>query len=41
MQRLCSITALILFTLFCASAQAPAPTVRSSGEIERKVDSYP
>jgi beta-glucosidase len=41
MRKLCSIVALSLFvsTVFSASAQAPAPSLRSSGEVERRVDS--
>ena len=39
MQRLCSIAALIISTVYSASAQDPAPFPRSSAEIERRVDS--
>ena len=39
MQRLCSFVAVIIFTILIASAQAPAPSLRSSVEIERRVDS--
>src|SRR6266852_5140218 len=39
MQRLCSITALIISTVFSVSAQDPAPFPKSSAEIERRVDS--
>lgn len=39
MRRLCSIAALIISTVFSASAQTPAPSLRSSGEVERRVDS--
>jgi len=39
MQRLCLIAALIFSTVFSASAQAPAPSLRLSAELERRVDS--
>jgi beta-glucosidase len=41
MRRLCSIVALslIVSTVFSASAQAPAPSLRLSAELERRVDS--
>src|SRR6476659_7969289 len=39
MRRLCSIAALIFSIVFSASAQAPAPSFRSSAELERRVDS--
>jgi beta-glucosidase len=41
MRKLCSIVALSLIfsTVFSASAQAPAPSLRSSGDVERRVDS--
>src|SRR6476659_5558395 len=39
MRRLCSIAALIFSIVFSASAQAPAPSLRSSAEIERRADS--
>src|SRR5258705_5816404 len=41
MRRLCSIVglSLIVSTVFSASAQAPAPSFRSSSEVERRVDS--
>src|SRR4030095_9941851 len=39
MQRLSSIAALIFSTVLCVSAQAPASSLSSSVEIERRVDS--
>ncbi len=39
MQRLCSIVAVITFTVLRVSAQAPAPSLASSADIERRVDS--
>ena len=41
MRRLCSIVAFSFFvsTVLSASAQAPAPSARSSAEVERRVDS--
>lgn len=39
MQRFCSIAALIFSIVLSTSAQAPAPSVRSSAEVERRVES--
>lgn len=41
MRKLFSIVALslIVSTVFSASAQAPAPSLRSSGDVERRIDS--
>ncbi len=39
MRRFCSIAALMLSTVLPASAQAPAPSLRSSAEVERRADS--
>src|SRR6266704_3225335 len=39
MRRFCSIAALMLSTMLPASAQAPAPSLRSSAEVERRADS--
>lgn len=39
MRRLCSIIALVLLATLISSAQAPAPPIRSSAEIERRIDS--
>ena len=39
MQKLCTITALIFSTVLCGSAQAPAPSARSSTEVEGRVNS--
>ncbi|MDX6497434.1 MAG: beta-glucosidase [Blastocatellia bacterium] len=39
MRRLCSIAALIVSILLSASAQAPRPSLRSSAEVDRRVDS--
>ena len=38
MRRLCSIVALIISTLLTGSAQAPAPSLRSSAEVERRAE---
>ena len=38
MLRLCAIVSLITSVVFCASAQAPAPSLRSA-EVERRIDS--